>query len=519
MRTDLKIISSVREIPDNARIYIYGAGCYAKVLFVLISKIRRDIKIIGFIDSYKSGRCCRKKIYKFSDFKKNIKENEYDLIIIASIYIEEIVNNLKKERIDKYIIFRNSNPAVYFMLPYSLLDSIKNELFECFISVYDFLVKRKKDKIVIIGEFDGKFAGNCKYLYLSLKNKGFENVFWLVENKDRFKDLKNSEITVLKYFSFKALFCLLSAKFLVVDNQDWIHRYPFMNKLKLKKIHLWHGVGFKQLQEMTLPDYVIDKLSEREVKTYEKRLPIYDMLVTTSEFYANNVFSSIFKIKPPEICIGGYPRNDIFYRAIKGNNIYSDEALMDKIILMKKDDYKIVVYTPTFRDILLKLKFQDVIDFQELNAFLDKNKIIFIIKAHSAPNYNYIINDSDKYKNILIYDNAKDAYPLLKVTDLLITDYSSIYTDFLHTGKPILFFPYDYKEYIEIHRDIQFDYNEMTPGPKAKNDAELKEWIKHFLVDDKDGFEKEREKILNLAFKYKDGNASERIYEEMAGMV
>ncbi len=515
MKSDLKILSSVIEIPDNARIFIYGAGHYAKVLFVLLAKIRRDIKLIGFIDTYKSGKCCGKKIYKYSDFKVDISKNDYDLIIIASIYVEEIVSSLKKEEIDKYVLFKNANPAVYCMLPYSLLDRIKHFLFDCFIIIYDFLVKKKKDKIIIIGEFDGKFAGNCKYFYLSLKNKGLENVFWLVEDKGRYTELKKSGINVLKAFSFKALFSLLSAEFLVVDNEDWIHRYPLINKLKLKKVHLWHGVGFKQLQEMALPDYFVNKLLEKEINTYEKRLPVYDMLVTTSEFYADKVFSPIFKNNPPSISIDGYPRNDIFYQKIEGNNIYTDEKLMEKIISMKKDDHKIVVYTPTFRDMLLKFQFQDVIDFQELNAFLNRNKILFVIKAHSAPNYNYIFNDPDKYKNILIYDNTKDVYPLLKITDLLVTDYSSIYTDFLHTKKPVLFFPYDYKEYVEVHRDIQFDYNEMTPGPKARNDAELKEWIKHFLVDNKDGFENERERILNLAFQYKDGNASERIYEEM----
>ena len=181
----------------------------------------------------------------------------------------------------------------------------------------------------------------------------------------------------------------------------------------------------------------------------------------------------------------------------------------------KRKNGKISLFAPTFRDLSIKIDFRKVFEYDKLNEFLESNNILFIIKGHSLPGLKYLIENIDKYNNILIYDSKKDVYPLLRMTDLLITDYSSIYTDFLHTKKPVLFYPYDYEEYTDLHRKLQFDYNEMTPGPKAKDFNELIFWIRHFLVEGKDGFEIERERIFKLAFKYRDGKSSKRIFREV----
>jgi CDP-glycerol glycerophosphotransferase (TagB/SpsB family) len=183
-----------------------------------------------------------------------------------------------------------------------------------------------------------------------------------------------------------------------------------------------------------------------------------------------------------------------------------------RIRSFKSQNYKVILYAPTFRDMDSGFRYADAIDYALFNRFLEEQRLILVIKGHTSMARGEL---AEFYSHILFYQNECDGYPLLKETDLLITDYSSIYMDFLHSKKPVLFFVYDYEEYIGKHREIQFDYLTMTPGPKARNYEELKQWVHHFLVLGQDGFLADRERVSTLAFAYMDGFSSHRLVREM----
>jgi CDP-glycerol glycerophosphotransferase len=75
---------------------------------------------------------------------------------------------------------------------------------------------------------------------------------------------------------------------------------------------------------------------------------------------------------------------------------------------------------------------------------------------------------------------------ILKYTDILITDYSSIYFDFLLHNKPIIFYPYDLEYYKSKDRGLIFDYDKFTPGPKAYNLNQLKKIIMEVIKNNKE---------------------------------
>ena len=77
------------------------------------------------------------------------------------------------------------------------------------------------------------------------------------------------------------------------------------------------------------------------------------------------------------------------------------------------------------------------------------------------------------YKNIFFVRPDSDADPLLPLTDILVTDYSGIYFEFLLLDRPVVFFAFDYEKYVSQDRELYFPYGEVTPGPKAKNLREL----------------------------------------------
>ncbi|MCP4220690.1 MAG: hypothetical protein GY765_39045, partial [bacterium] len=113
-----------------------------------------------------------------------------------------------------------------------------------------------------------------------------------------------------------------------------------------------------------------------------------------------------------------------------------------------------------------------------------------------------------------LYD-LKDIYPFLPLADLLITDYSSIYFDYLLLDRPIVFFPYDLETYINEERGLIFEYDRLTPGPHCFSREELEKEVFTALVDLKDSYKEKREEIGKLAFTYRDGKSCQRVWRDI----
>lgn len=96
------------------------------------------------------------------------------------------------------------------------------------------------------------------------------------------------------------------------------------------------------------------------------------------------------------------------------------------------------------------------------NDILEQNNILLLIKPHL--NERISINLRNK-KSIVFINSNEDIYPLLSISDALITDYSSVFFDYLLLNKPIIFFPYDYEEYLKNDRELYVDYYEEIAGP------------------------------------------------------
>ncbi len=123
-------------------------------------------------------------------------------------------------------------------------------------------------------------------------------------------------------------------------------------------------------------------------------------------------------------------------------------------------------------------------------------------------------------KNVVFINPLSDPYPFLTLADVLITDYSSVYFDFLLLNKPIIFYPYDYDEYVKYCRRFYFDYFSFTPGEKAYTIKDLLLALKSCLASSTEymkHFERERQNVLNVYYESESicSRASERIYEHV----
>src|SRR5699024_1507687 len=115
-----------------------------------------------------------------------------------------------------------------------------------------------------------------------------------------------------------------------------------------------------------------------------------------------------------------------------------------------------------------------------LNKFLEENDLIIFIRTHQSES-NLVSDYGDRVK-LINDDIIGDIMDIVNIFDLLITDYSSIYIDYLLTKKPIIFLPYDKDEYLS-KRGLNFEYDEVTPGPKPTNYVDFEKELLALLYD------------------------------------
>ena len=301
------------------------------------------------------------------------------------------------------------------------------------------------------------FFDNSKYFFLYLVNKTNEKVYWLTSSKKEFEMLCKMNLPVVKYPSIKGIMLVLRAKF------SFHHYGPNQidNILQrgIVQIDFWHGTPLKKIRYD-----VVEKTKERH-NWYLDMLNNggVEYISSTSQFLSDNILARAFAVTPDKLLNFGYPRMDVMGLTKKENYVfckkYSPE-LLTYIKLADKYD-KVFLYMPTFRDDDPEYFEKANIDFDALSEKLKKVNGIFFLKLHPLTKYSSI----KEYDNIIQISNDVDIYPFLIYTSILVTDYSSIYFDYLPLDKEIIFIPYDYENYVS-HRNLYFDYERITPGIK-----------------------------------------------------
>lgn len=250
-------------------------------------------------------------------------------------------------------------------------------------------------------------------------------------------------------------------------------------------VNLWHGVPLKKIALM-------DPNLKKAARIYFKKIfsENYTWILTTSRELVP-VMAKSFQVSEDRLRVWGQPRNDCIFappdrkQILEG--IYSDLPEYKKVVL----------YAPTFRDYgnTRLFPFEDF-DKKVFEDFLEQEKILLLLRLHikeAAAADAYVSSRIRRFGS----EEAGDVTGMLGMFDLLITDYSSIYIDYLLTDKPLMFLPYDRERYLD-GRGMNFDYDEVTPGPKPETMKEFMMEIKEFM-NGEDSWKKERDRV-NLKF-------------------
>lgn len=242
------------------------------------------------------------------------------------------------------------------------------------------------------------------------------------------------------------------------------------------KVNLWHGVMWKRIGHDGSPQNGFLYSLYRKINDYIFGANYY---LAVSNEYAK-ICESAFGANRENIIKAGYPRNFIFY-----DDYLLNQAKKEVInILRKKTGYqwsystKIVTYMPTFRD-----KVEDVFSFEELEGdkkfvkWLAINNVVLIQKTHFiTQKRKKRISQKINEKRIIIFNDINPQI-LLAASNLLITDYSSCFFDFLLLDRPIIHFLYDYDYYQSKDRGLYYNKEDVVCGSTATQCEELPELI------------------------------------------
>jgi len=388
-------------------------------------------------------------------------------------------------------------------LIFKILQAINIVFFQSIIYLIAKNIPKDKNLTVIGSSLGRHFADNSKYLYLYFQKNNTNNskrMIWITKNKEVNEYLKSLDFPSEYLYSLKGIFYTIRASKVFITHQLRDINGALIAGAQI--IQLWHGIPIKKV------GYKGDwspttRKGRLQVQFYNLFPFAYymkcDKLITSSKM-AKDTFVEPFSLSfrneniEENILLLGQPRND----ALLSDYIFDETVFSELKQLRKyKSKYKqIISWLPTHRmqtnKTIVDIMQESNLDLALLDEFLKKKNILFVIKAHflELGLVKNLLTDSE---NIIVYSEA-DPYPLLHFTDILVTDYSSVFFDFLVTDKPIVFAPFDYDEYSKTAK-FYYDYYDITPGKKCFNWKEIEDEIIN-IINGNDFFEIKRKKLL-----------------------
>jgi len=363
----------------------------------------------------------------------------------------------------------------------------------------------QKDRVLFVGRAGGRLIDNCKYAFLAAcrENYGFSPLF-LTRFREEYNLFRQMKLPVAL---FPADLREIASCAAVVCDDFWWRTEPVYAMLHNRpSFQLWHGIPLKAIGKSETESLV--NMDADKVRYLESMYSGYDSVLTTSKYMEKEIFERVFfdgRFVP-----AGYPRNDVLLRKPDAKDMLgSDPELLGKIRAHKRSGGKVAFFMPTFRDTGGDIFTDSALDPVALNELCKRHNLLLILKFHPFVE----ISVSGTLSNFLAMQSSLDVYPLLSQADFLLTDYSSVYFDYLLTGKPIIFYVYDLEKYQSKDREFMLDFKNFSPGVKTRTQAELFAAIELLVSGGDDGFRQSREELGQLLFAHHDSNSGRRVCE------
>lgn len=373
---------------------------------------------------------------------------------------------------------------------------IRKKLFAAAFKFFNRAVRKTGRRVLFTSESRSGIGGNEKFIYDKMLERGMDKDY-----EFRF-DFKPS-IKSRRSFKSKVLFTyyLATSDYIFVDDyQPEIYLNEYSPEVKI--IQVWHAcgafktVGFERLGAKGAPAF--------DTRTHK----CYTHVLVSSQHSAKHN-AEAFAISRSRFYPTGVPRTDIFF-----DEKYKRDAeeRMRREFPRVKSAKKVILYAPTFRGKNARDAFfpMQVLHFEKIGEYLKNTDSVMIVKMHPFIKEHLAIPEG--YENYFIDASAyREVNDMLFITDLLVTDYSSVIYEASLLDIPMLFYAFDLKQYIE-ERGFYEPYEDIVPGKIVRN---LQSFIKALEEED---YESEKLKgFVEKNFKYTDGKSTDRAIDLIFG--
>lgn len=374
------------------------------------------------------------------------------------------------------------------------------------INLYVFGKMKQKDNWIVFESFVGRnYSGQPKYIYRYLqKNYGSKfKYIWVVNDKNLVIDGNCKKI---KRFGLKYYYYMTRSKYWV-NNMRQPHAYPKRDSQIM--LETWHGTPLKKLV-FDMDD--VHSANPKYKQIVYKQSRKWDYLLSDNPF-STEKFQSCFMYEKDKILELGYPANDPLYD--KDLDKKADE-LKTKLGIPKNK--KVLLYAPTWRDDNSygagEYKFELALDLKRLKEEIGDEYVILLRMHYWIVDKLDLTGMSDFVINVSNYSDITDIYI---VSDICMTDYSSVFFDYANLKRPILYYMYDLEKYRDVLRGFYLDIEKELPGPILQTNDEVIDAIKNIDKVNEEYKDKYQE-FYNRFCCIDDGNAAKRVCEKVFGV-
>ncbi|MFJ6790826.1 bifunctional glycosyltransferase/CDP-glycerol:glycerophosphate glycerophosphotransferase [Streptomyces angustmyceticus] len=360
----------------------------------------------------------------------------------------------------------------------------------------------KKRTVVFESHLGKQYSDSPRAIYEEMRRQGleFEAIWSYAGSPKNFP----KDVTLVRRWSLPYLKALAQAEFWV-DNQS----YP----LKLTKrpettyLQTWHGSALKN---MGFDQPALKAQTRRQQEEQQRSLDRFDRFLIRSEHDVRTL-ARAFRLKPETLLRVGYPRNDALVRARERETALGKRergALAAELGIPA--DKTVLLYAPTFRKAggrhgRFALPF-------DVERFADRfgDRYVLLVRSHYL---NHVVLPPTVEGRVIDVSAHHDVTPLLELADGLITDYSSVMFDYALLDRPLVFFTYDYDEYVHEGRGTYFDLLEHAPGPVVRTEEDFHQAIKSFESQSAEYAGSRKEFVAKFG-EFDQGNAAQSIVDQ-----
>lgn len=358
--------------------------------------------------------------------------------------------------------------------------------------------KPLREKTILYESYHGQsMTGNpyavFKYLIHHPNYKDFQHV-WVVQDysviHDEYKQLRN--VRFVQKESNKYISYLATAKYLI---NDTTFPYYFQKRKDQIYANIWHGTPLKTM------GIDIKNRGKTDHKNIQRNFLFTDYMVSPNKFTAEKLLHShdAYNIFNGKVLDSGYPRVDLMFQANK-------EDIKKKLSV--PPNKKVILYAPTWRGTLGNEKDESeklLKDIQYLKEQISSEYTV-LLKSHY---YAHKFFEEQGLAHLCV-PNMIDTNEVLSIVDILITDYSSIFFDFLPSKNPVIFYAHDEEEY-QKERGTYIPMDQL-PGPLCHLLDEVISAINNSMTI-MDNYRDRYKKFLDEFCYHDDGNATSRFVE------